>query len=109
MKTWILGTEYDTTDAKSMDRLGDVISSCGINSARQIALGLQTALIIASAKETPESKGSDSVCPVCGSYEIEGGNVEMDCNEAFQPCTCHCGASWNNTYTFNGSSEIKEG
>jgi len=53
MKTWILGHEYDFSDAKDMNRLGDVISSCGINSVRQIALGLQTALISASAKEIP--------------------------------------------------------
>ena len=45
MKTWILGTEYDFSDTKSVKRLLDVIDSCGINSARQIALGLVTTVI----------------------------------------------------------------
>ena len=51
----------------------------------------------------------DSICPVCGGDDIQGGHMEVDSNDAFQPCKCSCGASWNNTYTFNGSSEIKEG
>lgn len=58
-------------------------------------------------EETPVL--NDSKCPVCGGDDIEGGHVEIDSNGAWQPCTCSCGASWNNTYTFTGSSEIKEG
>lgn len=107
MKTWILGTEYDTTNAKEMSSLMDKIEVMGIGSVRQIALALVGAL--GSVKEVTEVKGSDSVCPVCGGDEIEGGHVEVSSNEAFQACTCSCGASWNNTYSFVGSSEIKEG
>ena len=51
----------------------------------------------------------DSKCPVCGGDDIQGGHVDIDSNGACQECTCSCGASWNNLYSFKGSSEIKEG
>lgn len=53
--------------------------------------------------------GSDSVCPVCHGEDIQGGHVDIESGEAFQECTCSCGATWNNTYKYVGSSEIKEG
>jgi len=52
---------------------------------------------------------NDTVCPVCQSDDIQGGHIEVESGEAYQRCTCHCGASWNNTYSFKGSSEIQEG
>ncbi len=60
-------------------------------------------------KDEMDSEKNDSICPVCGGSDIQGGEVEMDGNGCYQPCHCACGASWNNYYDFSGSSDISEG
>ena len=38
-------------------------------------------------------------CPVCDSPQIEGGNVQIDGTEAWQPVSClNCEASWTEVY-----------
>lgn len=60
-------------------------------------------------KDAMDTEKDDSICPVCHGSDIQGGATEMDGNGCFQPCTCACGASWNNYYDFSGSSDIQEG
>ena len=38
-------------------------------------------------------------CPTCDSGDIEGGNVQIDGKEAWQPVSClNCGTSWTEVY-----------
>jgi hypothetical protein len=43
---------------------------------------------------------SDSgVCPFCGSRDIEGGNIDIECANAYQRVGCNrCGGSWTDRY-----------
>lgn len=48
-------------------------------------------------------KASGAACPYCGSQQIEGGNVQVDCGGAQQEITCnHCRAQWTDAYTLDG-------
>ena len=48
-------------------------------------------------------------CPVCHSEEIEGGPIEIDAGQAWQPMSCNaCPATWNDVYKLTGFSELKE-
>lgn len=52
----------------------------------------------------------DGSCPVCKSGNVTGRFIELETRSAFQPCTCtDCGASWNDTYTLTGYSELVKG
>ncbi len=49
-----------------------------------------------------------SNCLNCGSGDITGGFVEIDCHEAWQPITCNeCGASWNDIYRMVGVADLE--
>ena len=38
-------------------------------------------------------------CPQCGSGDIEGGNIQIEGKEAWQPVSCYvCGTSWTEVY-----------
>jgi hypothetical protein len=77
MKTWILGTEYDFADTKSVKRLLDVIDSCGANSARQIALGLLTT-VIGLASQNDKLTGelpTEYYCLSCIDGDCQGFSV----------------------------------
>ena len=77
MKTWILGTEYDFSDTKSVKRLLDVIDSCGVNSARQIALGLVTT-VIGLASQNDKLTGelpTEYYCLSCIDGDCQGFSV----------------------------------
>ena len=48
-------------------------------------------------------------CPVCHSEDIEGGSVEIDAGQAWQPMACNdCTATWNDVYKLTGFDELKE-
>jgi len=49
-------------------------------------------------------------CPNCDSAEIEGGNIEVDGQCAWQPVTCNeCNSTWNDTFQLTGFAEFEEG
>ena len=83
MKTWILGTEYDFSDTKSVNRLLDVIDSCGANSLRQIAIGLVTT-VIGLASQNDKQTGelpTEYYCLSC----IDGDYQRFSVFHAFNP------------------------
>ena len=46
-------------------------------------------------------------CPVCQSTQLEGGSVNIDGGVASQDIWCKtCGASWNDTYTLTGYTDL---
>ena len=48
-------------------------------------------------------EGGGVACPFCGSENIEGGSVEIDCGFANQNVGCaDCGAEWLDYYVLNG-------
>ena len=50
------------------------------------------------------------LCPQCGSAEINGGSLEVDCCGVTQDCTCTaCGAFWKDHYALTGFSMIEGG
>lgn len=49
-----------------------------------------------------------SICPNCGSSDINGGPVEVDASTAWQEITCQdCSASWNDLYQLTGYADLK--
>ena len=53
--------------------------------------------------------GGFNTCPVCGTSDIVGGSVEIDCNYAIQDCNCNsCYASWRDSYTLSDISEVED-
>ena len=41
-------------------------------------------------------------CPLCNSGQIEGGNIQIDGKEAWQPVSClKCGGQWTEVYEAN--------
>jgi hypothetical protein len=74
MKAWILGTEYDFADTKSVKRLLDVINSCGANSVRQIALALVSNIINKQTKQTGELP-TEYYCLSCIDGDCQGFSV----------------------------------
>lgn len=49
-------------------------------------------------------------CPVCGSGDIEGEQIDVYVDGCYQPCKCiECGAHWNDTYRFDRRTEIERG
>jgi hypothetical protein len=46
-------------------------------------------------------------CPLCGSEDIVGGDVDVGCYVTIQECYCNaCNAEWEDAYTME-SSRIK--
>lgn len=46
-------------------------------------------------------------CPVCQSTQLEGSSVDIDGGFASQEIWCKtCGASWNDTYTLTGYTNL---
>ena len=46
-------------------------------------------------------------CPVCQSTQLEGSSVDIDGGTASQEIWCKtCGASWNDTYTRTGYTNL---
>lgn len=44
-------------------------------------------------------------CPICLSGEIEGHDIEVECNEAWQEIVClRCGYEWHDIYEMKGYS-----
>jgi len=55
-------------------------------------------------------KTSGMTCLYCGSYQIEGGGVEVDDNAAIQGVKClDCGRSWSDVYRLVDVREEKIG
>ena len=49
-------------------------------------------------------------CPTCKSGQIEGGNIQIDGKEAWQPVSClNCGSSWTEVYEANIRINIERG
>ena len=49
-------------------------------------------------------------CPECGSIQIEGGNVQIDGKEAWQPVSClHCRTTWTEVYEASARLDIERG
>ena len=42
-------------------------------------------------------------CPVCGSYDIEGGFIEANVRSTWQKVRCACGAEWVDIYEYSHS------
>jgi hypothetical protein len=69
----------------------------------QVSLGM-----ITEKQRKDYVAGEYNGCPICGDYGIEGGPVEIDCNSAWQQCSCgKCEATWNDIYTLS-DVELKE-
>lgn len=52
--------------------------------------------------------GGNCSCPFCGSSDIEGGHIEVDCNEAYQPIYCSsCEKAWNDIYRLTDIEEVE--
>lgn len=51
-----------------------------------------------------------NVCPVCGSHEVTGDNIEVDGSQAWQEVSCdQCGATWQDVYQLIGYDNLCEG
>ena len=49
-------------------------------------------------------------CPVCGSWAIDGDNIEIEDRWAYQRVSCSiCGATWGEEYIANSRYDIEEG
>ena len=49
-----------------------------------------------------------SICLNCGSSDIEGGFVEVDCGSAWQNIICLvCSSTWTDVYKLNDVENIK--
>lgn len=49
------------------------------------------------------TRTDNDCCPACGSWDIEGGPVEIDGTHALQRCRCSgCGARWTDDYELAG-------
>ncbi len=47
-------------------------------------------------------------CPTCKSGQIEGGNIQIDGREAWQPVSClNCGSTWTEVYVANLRTNIE--
>lgn len=56
------------------------------------------------------AKKGGNACPVCGSESYEGGSVEIEGSEAFQPLNCiDCGAAWTDKYVLVGYVDLETG
>ena len=54
----------------------------------------------------PTTHGN-SHCPVCGSPDCEGGNIEVFEGGCRQPCKCfNCDSEWNDIYEFAQCGDI---
>ena len=50
-------------------------------------------------KQVEKYMANPTVCPKCGSKDINGGHVEVDAGGAWQPVDCvECGESWRDVY-----------
>lgn len=58
---------------------------------------------------TEEEKLTKSgICPVCGSENVDFGDVEFLGQTNYQDCSClDCGCKWNEIYTFTEKEIIK--
>ena len=57
-------------------------------------------------KQYLEKNGVD--CPFCGSDEIEGGFVDIECGSAYQPVRClRCEKRWNDVYALQDVEEVE--
>ena len=46
-------------------------------------------------------------CGVCGHWDLNGGEVSIECGAAIQEVTCsNCGASWTDVYILHHVEEI---
>jgi transposase-like protein len=53
-------------------------------------------------------KPTNTKCPVCGSYDIEGGSVEVTPGYAVQEVSCNvCCSTWDDEYMFTGQVNVK--
>lgn len=51
-----------------------------------------------------------STCPVCGSSNVTGGSVTIDCNYAQQDAACSdCSSSWVDWYTLSSVDQVVDG
>lgn len=51
-----------------------------------------------------------SVCPYCGSRDLEAGSMEADGNYSWCVVDCnHCHAQWHDSYRLVGLIEMREG
>lgn len=47
-------------------------------------------------------KDQGARCPFCGSEDVEGGFVEIDCRRAYQKVRCNaCNQAWHDGYTLD--------
>ena len=54
-----------------------------------------------SSKEYAEA--GDSMCPHCGSDQIEGASINIEGNKAYQDISClDCEKEWTDVYTLTG-------
>lgn len=61
--------------------------------------------IFLSDKEYADVKGT--VCPVCGSDDLDGGSVDIDAGTATQEVVClECLSSWTDVYTLTGYADV---
>jgi formate dehydrogenase maturation protein FdhE len=52
---------------------------------------------VKQAKKYLEQRGS--VCPFCGSWDIEGGSMDFEAGEIAQRISCHkCNERWTDVY-----------
>ena len=55
------------------------------------------------------TRDGGAFCPACGSDEIEGSEVNVEGDGAWQPVSCQsCGASWNGLYRLTGYDGLKK-
>jgi len=60
------------------------------------------------AKQYLEQRGS--LCPFCGSWEIEGGSMNFEAGEIAQRVSCHkCGEMWVDVYKLAAVADADTG
>jgi len=62
--------------------------------------------MITSEQEKKYIKNKGNQCPVCGSSDIECGELNCDGDTAIQEVVCKdCGKEWKDVYTLTGNLE----
>jgi hypothetical protein len=51
-----------------------------------------------------------TICPVCRSSDISGGQVDVDMGSCWQEIECEdCGAKWTDIYKLIGYADLRKG
>ena len=80
--------------------------------ARQLATtsAIHDAIFAKTTRSATADATDWEACPICMSKDIQGGNIQIEGKEAWQPVSClTCGAGWTEVYEANIRIDIERG